>query len=151
MLVVSMTRPELASPSQQLRAPNGANATIARDQKGVGRPRVRSECQIGICRQPRYPRPLFGTGGFASPSFDGFAKTSARSVRRRPKSTHLYLLRYCCCSCSCLTLQQFPDEREHARERAAIGLQNRVSFRDHFVAMCSTRQQIQHGRGQLRC
>ena len=94
-------------------------------------------CQFGICRQPRYPRPLFGTGGFASPSFDGFAKTSARSLRRQTESTHLYLLRYWRCHCACLTKQQSFDEREQTGERAAIVLQNFVRARDHLIAACS--------------
>src|SRR6185503_14051606 len=115
-----MTRSELAFPSGNCRGTPERSKVRERSKGGRQIRACARVCQFGICRQPRYPRPLFGTGGFASPSSDGFAKTSARSVRRQTESTHLYLLRYWRCSGSCLTSQKLFDEREHARERAAI-------------------------------
>src|SRR5262245_16632014 len=104
MLLVQSTRPELAFPSGR-----------CEETRRFDRSRVRSYLPVDLPATPLSATAV-RTGGFASPSLDGFAKTSARSVRRQTQSTHLYLLRYCCCSGACLIAQQFFDERQHASE-----------------------------------
>src|ERR1041384_4303631 len=101
MLLVSIDPPGVGIPIRQGRE----------ETRRFDRSRVRSYLPLDLPAPPLSTTTV-RTGGFASPSFDGFAKTSARSVRRRPKSTHLYLVRYCCCYCSCLTMQTRCDERD---------------------------------------
>ena len=92
-----MTRSELAFPSGNYRCTPEETQVRERLEEDGRSTRALVYANLGSVGNPAIHDCAFGTGGFASPSFDGFAKTSARSVRRQTESTHLYLLGYCRC------------------------------------------------------
>ena len=86
-LLVSMNGPELASPSAGRAQPRNEGQ---REGKYGRSARALVYANLDLLGNPAIHELSVRTGGFASPSFDGFAKTSARSVRRQ-KSLPIYI------------------------------------------------------------